>query len=171
MRTARGTVVARVRYEASAALAQAGLRASEIAAWWTAQGGLNGAGIYCSPLDVLRNESFKEAAQLILATTGRRVHVKPLVWPVRSLVLLDVDGVLSPINKDAQPLPESMTPLDFWQPPLARRKHFSYDPEVLGLQALGQKAWFRSLLAQVLGTTSVRAACSRIELAGVPSRR
>ncbi|AIY01613.1 hypothetical protein ART_2014 [Arthrobacter sp. PAMC 25486] len=57
---------------------------------------------------------------------------EPMQWPTRTLVTLDVDGVLLPMQEWAAEIRvEDFEELTFWQPPLAKPGTFYVDPEAL----------------------------------------
>lgn len=125
--TASGTAVARLMYEVSAALAETGMAAKNIGDWWSARGGLNGVGVDGSPIDTLRYESLKEASDILRAAT----HATAQAWPVRTLILLDVDGVILPYSDEDLPRPDSLHPIEIFHPPYAKPLRFHYDPSVI----------------------------------------
>lgn len=125
--TARGTAVARLMYELSSALAEAGKTVTEIRDWWQIQGVLDGVGVDGSPIDTLRYESLREASDILRAAT----HSTALAWPVRTLILLDVDGVIFPYSEEDQPRPDSLHPIEIFHPPYAKPLRFHYDPAVI----------------------------------------
>ncbi|MGO4383864.1 hypothetical protein AB4Y80_06510 [Specibacter sp. RAF43] len=131
--TARGTVRLRIAYEAGSILTAGGFDAAAVQAWWADPLVLASQGADVAPADLMRCESLKVSAKIILAAARSVVGAKktePLAWPVRTLVLLDVDGVLVPVDDGRAVDIRRLTALDFFHPPLAAPARFYYDPAV-----------------------------------------
>ncbi|MCQ9162992.1 hypothetical protein [Arthrobacter sp. STN4] len=126
----RGLVRLRVAYEAVWLLVEGGLANAEIRAWWGSAGSIAGMGRDPSLVDELRWGSLKDGAKLILkaARAVAGAEVEPMIWPVTTLILMDVDGVLLPFDSFGAPVHTSdFTELEYWQPPLVRPTTFPYD--------------------------------------------
>lgn len=133
--TPAGTARLQVVYEAINALSTQGMAPSEIRSWWTTQGSLNSLGIDGSPNDILRHERLKDAAKIILRAARSwgdpKAPITPIVWPVRTLVLLDVDGVLLPFSDGRRMDRASFTPLDFYEPPRPEPDRYYFSRAVI----------------------------------------